>query len=243
MKGYGQFCPVAKAAEIFAERWTPLLLRDLLKGPRRFSELQDGVPRMSQSVLVQRLRALERAGIVTRRQSPAGKGWEYTLTPAGQEFGEVVERLGEWGMRHAVDKLGPDDLDPRFLMWAIEGHLHVGALPERRVVVQFEFRGTPNERWWLVLERPVVDLCLEDHGFEPDLFVIADLRAMTEVYLGRLGLAQAMEVGLVAVHGSRALVRAFPHWIGVSSFARYGRAVGRETLTPLFELGSNTIPR
>jgi DNA-binding HxlR family transcriptional regulator len=91
MRGYGQFCPVAKAAEIFAERWTPLLLRDLLKGPRRFSDLQEGIPRMSQSVLVQRLRALERAEIIARRQSPAGKGWEYYLTPADAEFGEVVE--------------------------------------------------------------------------------------------------------------------------------------------------------
>jgi hypothetical protein len=145
-------------------------------------------------------------------------------------------------MRHAIDKLGPDDLDPRFLMWAIEGHLHVDALPQQRVVVQFQFRGTPKERWWLVLERPTVELCLEDHGFEPDLFVDADLRAMTEVYLGRLTLAQAMETGLVDVYGSRSLVRAFPRWIGVSSFARYGHAVGSETQPPLRELGSSAIP-
>jgi DNA-binding HxlR family transcriptional regulator len=224
MKGYGQFCPVAKAAEIFAERWTPILLRDLLKGPRRFSELQEGAPRMSQSVLVQRLRSLERQGIVARRPSPAGRGWEYVLTPAGRDFGEAIERLGEWGMRHSVDKLHPDDLDPGFLMWAIEGHIRTDALPERRVVVQVDFRGRPKEHWWLVLERPAVELCLEDHGFEPDLFVLADLRTMTEVYLGRRSLIDAIESGLVEIHGPHSLMRAFPHWIGPSTFARYAQA-------------------
>lgn len=225
MKGYGQFCPVAKAAEIFAERWTPILLRDLLKGPRRFSELHQGAPRMSQSVLAQRLKSLERQGIVARRPGPAGKGWEYYLTPAGEEFGEVVEHLGEWGMRHSIDKLSPDDLDPGFLMWAIEGHLHIDTLPEQRVVVQVDFRDRPREHWWLVLERPTVELCLEDHGFEPDLFVTADLRSMTEVYLGRRRLTQAMEAGLVEIDGPRSLVRAFPRWLGVSTFARYGQAM------------------
>lgn len=229
MKGYGQFCPVAKAAEIFAERWTPILLRDLLRGPRRFSELHQGAPRMSQSVLAQRLKSLERQGIVARRPNQAGKGWEYYLTPAGADFGEAVERLGEWGMRHSVDKLSPDDLDPGFLMWAIEGHMRIEALPEQRVVVQVDFRGLPRERWWLVLERPNVELCLEDHGFEPDLFVTADLRAMTEVYLGRRRLSQAIETGLVDVHGPRSLVRAFPQWIGVSAFAHYRQAAGGST--------------
>lgn len=222
MKGYGQFCPVAKAAEIFAERWTPLLLRDLLKGPRRFSELRQGVPRMSQSVLAQRLKSLERDGIVARRSCSAGKGWEYYLTRAGEEFGEAVERLGEWGMRHSVDKLQPGDLDPGFLMWAIEGHMRIDALPDRRVVIQVEFRGQPREHWWLVLERPMVELCLEDHGFEPDLFVNADLRALTDVYLGRRRLTQAIDAGLIEVHGPHPLARALPQWIGVSAFAPYG---------------------
>ena len=180
---------------------------------------------MSQSVLAQRLKSLERQGIIARRPNPTGsRGWEYYLTPAGTEFGEVVERLGEWGMHHSIDKLRLDDLDPGFLMWAIEGHMHIEALPARSVVVQVDFRGLPKERWWLVLERPNVELCLEDHGFEPDLFVLADLRAMTEVYLGRQRLTQVMEEGLVEVDGPRPLVRAFPQWIGVSSFAPYGRA-------------------
>ena len=181
---------------------------------------------MSQSVLAQRLKSLERQGIIARRPNPAGKGSEYYLTPVGEEFGEVVEHLGEWGMRHSVDKLRPDDLDPGFLMWAIEGHMRLDMPPDRRVVVQVDFRGRPKERWWLVLERPNVELCLQDHGFEPDLFVTADLRAMTEVYLGRRRLTQALEAGLMEVEGPRPLVRAFPTWIGVSTFAHYGQAAG-----------------
>ena len=181
---------------------------------------------MSQSVLVQRLKSLERQGIVARRPNPVGRGSEYYLTPAGEEFGEAIERLGEWGMRHSIDKLNPGDLDPGFLMWAIEGHLRIDALPNWRVVVQVDFRGRPKERWWLVLQRPNVELCLEDHGFEPELFVTADLRAMTEVYLGRRRLTQAIEAGLVEVHGPRPLVQAFPKWLGVSNFAHYGQAAG-----------------
>jgi DNA-binding MarR family transcriptional regulator len=180
---------------------------------------------MSQSVLAQRLKSLERQGIVARRPNPVGKGSEYYLTLAGEEFGEAIERLGEWGMHHSIDKLRPDDLDPGFLMWAIEGHMHVEALPDHRVVVQVDFRGRPTEHWWLVVERPNVELCLEDHGFEPDIFVRADLRAMTEVYLGRRRMTQAMEAGLVEIDGPRSLVRAFPTWLGVSTFAHYGQAV------------------
>src|SRR6266496_2523634 len=112
MSGYRQFCPVAKAAEIFAERWTPLILRDLLKRPRRFNELHSGVPRMSQSLLARRLKSLQRDGIIARRPTADGKSSEYYLTPAGEEFGDAVERLGEWGMRHAIDRLRPQDLDP-----------------------------------------------------------------------------------------------------------------------------------
>jgi hypothetical protein len=124
-------------------------------------------------------------------------------------------------MRHSIDKLRPDDLDPGFLMWAMEGHLHIDALPPRRVV-QVEFRERTRERWWLLLDRPAVELCLEDHGFEPDLFVTADLRAMTEVYLDQRRLSEAIEEGLVEVDGPRSLARAFPRWIGQGTFARYG---------------------
>jgi DNA-binding HxlR family transcriptional regulator len=230
MSGYGQFCPVAKGAEVFAERWTPLILRELMCGSHHFNQLQRGVPRMSHSLLAQRLRSLERAGIVERRPAPTGRGWKYHLTPAGEELAQVVERLGAWGQRWAVDQLEPDDLDPALLLWAIHRDMHVDLLPERRVVVQFDFPDRPKERVWLILKRPEVEVCIKDYGLDVDLLVTADLLALTKVYLGRLELLDAIKVGLVELDGPLALRRAFPSWIGVSAFARYGRPQPRSEM-------------
>jgi DNA-binding HxlR family transcriptional regulator len=223
MSGYGQFCPVAKGAEVFAERWTPLLLRELLCGSHHFSQLLQGLPRMSQSLLVQRLKSLERSGIVERRPMRTGRGSEYHLTEAGVEFAQVVERLGEWGQRWAVDRLGPEDLDAGLLMWSMHRDVDVSRIPEQRVVVQFDFRGLHKERYWYVLKRPEVEVCLKDYGFEVDLFVMADLMALTKIHLGRLDLLDAIKEGAVELDGPLELRRAFPHWIGVNHFARYGR--------------------
>lgn len=222
MSRYRQFCPVALAAEVFAERWTPLILRELLCGSHRFNELVQGLPRMSPGLLAQRLRQLARDGIVERRPASTGRGWLYYLTPAGEEFAQVVERLGEWGQRWAVDHLDPEHLDPALLMWAMHRDVNADALPADLVVIRFDFRGEKN-RFWLLLTRPEVDVCLKDPGIEVDLLVTADLMSMTRVYLGRLGIAEAIDQGLVELDGPPRLVRAFPSWIGVSSFARYGR--------------------
>jgi DNA-binding HxlR family transcriptional regulator len=222
MRGYGQFCPVAKASEIFAERWTPLIMRELLIGSHRFSELRHGLPIMSQSLLSQRLRVLEQAGVVERRPAPDGHGMEYHLTPAGQEVGQIVEALGAWGYRWALAELRQEDLDPETLMWWIHRHIHVDRLPQRRIVVRFEFADGRRKLWWLILNRPEVDLCLRDEGFDVDLVVKTNLLALTQVYLGHLPIAQAMRDETVLVDGPRDLKRAFPQWIGVSHFARYG---------------------
>jgi DNA-binding HxlR family transcriptional regulator len=195
MSGYGQFCPVAKASEVFAERWTPLLLRELLCESHHFSQLLQGLPRMSQSLLAKRLKSLEREGVIERRPARGGRGWEYHLTPAGREFAEIVERLGEWGQRWAIDDLGSEDLDAGLLMWAMHRNVARENLPEERVVIRFEFRGPPKELWWLILKRPEVDVCLKDPGYEVDLYVTADLMALTKVYLGRLRLEEAIERG------------------------------------------------
>ena len=224
MKGYGQFCPVAKAAEIFAERWTPLVLRELVCGSHRFSHLHRGVPLMSRSLLALRLGQLEDAGIIRSAARTKGRGREYFLTPAGEEFRAVIERLGEWGQRWARSQVSADDLDANLLMWDIHRRVNTDRLPDRRVVVQFDFRAVPKTvrrapTYWLILERRDVDLCLKDPGFEIDLFVDADLVALTKAWMGDLRLADAMRSGLVRVEGPRALVRAFPGWLALSGFA------------------------
>jgi DNA-binding HxlR family transcriptional regulator len=224
MKGYGQFCPVAKAAEIFAERWTPLVLRELACGSHRFSHLHRGVPLMSRTLLAQRLAQLEDAGIVRSAARTKGRGREYFLTPAGEEFRPVIERLGEWGQRWARKQVSADDLDPGLLMWDIHRRVNTDRLPDRRVVVQFDFRAVPKTfrrpaTYWLILEQRDVDVCLKDPGYEVDLIVNADLVALTKAWMGDVRLADAMRSGLVRVEGPTALVRAFPGWLALSGFA------------------------
>ena len=217
---YGQFCPVAKAAEVFAERWTPLILRELLAGSRRFSEIQRGVPLMSRSLLATRLRELERAGVLARSEGG------YRLTEAGEELRPAVQALGTWGQRWARRQLERDgDYDAGLLLWAIRRGIRTDRLPERRVVVLFEFSGVPRgvkrgqRVWWLVLNGPDVDVCLKDPGGETDLTVAADLKTFARAWMGDLPLAQAMRSGAVRIEGDRKLAREFPGWLALSPLA------------------------
>jgi DNA-binding HxlR family transcriptional regulator len=212
---YGQFCPVALGAEVFAERWTPLIVRELLNGSHRFNDLHRGVPRISRALLVQRLASLERSGLLERRAGP-----EYHLTEAGQALRPVVDALGGWGYQYAATELHSEHLDAGLLMWFLRRRLHRANLPAQRTVVQFRFR--PRRRphvFWLILQRPDADLCVSDPGLDVDLYVDAELRAMVRVFLGRLSLRAALHEGSVELAGSTQLRRAFPTWIGTSPFA------------------------
>jgi DNA-binding HxlR family transcriptional regulator len=224
MKGYGQFCPVAAACEVFAERWTPLILRELFTGSRRFNEIRCGMPLISRTLLAQRLRQLEDAGVIESVPVTAGRGREYRLTPAGKEFREVVDRLGEWGQRHAAKQFAPDNLDPMLLMWAMHRRIDVSHLPAPRVVVRFELRGVPSRcvqmrTSWLVLEPSGVDVCAKDPGFEVDMMVRADVGTLARVWVGRLPWADAVRSGGIKLEGARTLVQAFPGWLQLSHFA------------------------
>lgn len=209
---------MAKAAEILTERWTPLLLRELLAGSHRFNELRNGVPLMSPSLLSSRLRSLEQAGIVRReRREPSGH-WEYHLTDAGEAFRPVIDQMGVWGLRHGMDLLTRRDLDPALLMWSILRQVSsIGnALPPARVVVLFEFPDAPRKKryWWLVMARPEVDLCLSDPGFPVALEVSADLRTMVMLVLHETRYGQALRQERLAVRGPAGLRRALPMWLG-----------------------------
>lgn len=218
---YGQFCPVAVASEVFAERWTPVILRELVLGSRRFNEIQRGVPRISRALLVKRLRELAAHGVITR------VGGEYRLTEAGQELGEVVVQLGKWGQRWTTP-VQRDTLDARLLTWDMRRRIAVDRLPEKRVVVRFDFRGVPATHkaprtYWLVIERPDVDLCIIEPGFEVDLFVNADLAAFSRVWLGEIPIRQAIRDGAVNLSGERHLARDFPSWLLLSTLAAVPR--------------------
>jgi DNA-binding HxlR family transcriptional regulator len=221
MKGYGQFCPIAKAAEILAERWTPLVLRELICGSTRFNDLRRGVPLMSSSLLSQRLRFLEQEGVIERRAGRAGRGFEYRLTDAGRALEPLIMSMGDWGARWVPSRLGPEDQDVALLMWDMHRRVRPENFPRRRTVVAFEFTDAPHNKrhWWLVSENSEADLCLTDPGHEVDLFIATDVRTMTAVWTGDLSLDSAIASGALEVQGPRDLRRRLNAWLGLSVFA------------------------
>lgn len=212
MPGYGQFCPVSKAAEVLCQRWTPLILRELLLGSNRFNEIRRGVPTCSPALLSKRLRELESAGVVVRDEEHG----TYGLTDAGRELYPLIQGLGEWGQRWVRSEYGPDDLDPGLLLWDVRRFLEPGGLGRDRVVVRFTFPAMPPKRrfYWVVVDDRDVDVCLTDPGHEVDVAVEADLRALTEVWMGDATFTEALSDGRISVDGPSAVTRRIPTWFG-----------------------------
>ncbi len=228
MKGYGQFCPVAQAAEVLAERWTPLVIRELCCGSTRFNDLQRGVPRMSPSLLSRRLRELEHAGLVRIQRAAQGRGTEYHLTPAGAALFPVIEQMGNWAvdwLRHQVT--AERNLDPDLLMWDIRRRAtEFGELPEGRHVVRFRFSDVPVSKrfYWLILDGAETDLCFRDPGHALDLEVRCHVRVLTRLWLGHVGLRAALDDGSLQLDGPPGEIDAFGRWFALSHFAERARA-------------------
>jgi DNA-binding HxlR family transcriptional regulator len=216
---YGQYCPVARASEILADRWTPLIVRELLAGLRHFNDLDRGLPGISRALLVERLRRLERMRIVERHASAEGRAVEYALTRAGRELQCVIDVLGGWGARWAFGDPRPSELDPIVLLWWMRRWVRRHHLPARRVVIEFDLRGGRTGTYWLVLQRDDVSVCLQHPKFDIDLRVSADIAGFYRVWLGRTTLGEATRGGLVRLAGLPAAVRAFPHWFAWSPMA------------------------
>jgi DNA-binding HxlR family transcriptional regulator len=219
---YHQFCPVAKAMELLDERWTLLVVREMLTGSRHFNDLRRGVPRMSPTLLSRRLQQLVRAGLVERREE--GGQVEYLLTPAGAELRPIVEAIGAWGVRW-IGELGDADLDPKLLLWDMHRHVDHEALPPGRPVVGFRFPDAdPRARdWWLVLDAGEADVCDDDPGHPVDVLVTAELRSMVAVWMGDVPWSAALRSGGVRLDGPAALRRALPAWFTLSTFAAVPR--------------------
>ncbi|USQ81919.1 helix-turn-helix transcriptional regulator [Ornithinimicrobium faecis] len=223
MHGYGQFCPIAKTMEVLDERWTVLIVRELLCGSHHFNELRRGVPRMSPALLSKRLRDLTRVGIVERQE--IGGRVRYELTPGGQELAPVIMALGEWGARW-MTQLGDEDLDPHLLMWDVRRNVVLGALPDERTVVNFHFTDVPvrgQNRWWLVVQAGEVELCDFDPGFAAAVSVICPLRTMVRVWRGDISWAQAQRDHDLRLEGSATARAALPGWLSLSTFAGVAR--------------------
>lgn len=215
MKRYGQFCSIARALDLLGERWTLLIVRELLCGSRRFGEVQRGIPRISRTMLSERIRELIDAGVIARESGEGGP--TYRLTAAGAELAPVVSELGTWGQRWLSRDLHASELDVPALVWDIHRRVRRDALPEEPLVVRIEFtdvRG-PTARHYLLLRRSEVSLCTTNPGFPEELCGRTDRRTLIRWWRGDLSFRQARQVGLV-LDGRREWVRAFPDW-----FERY----------------------
>jgi DNA-binding HxlR family transcriptional regulator len=219
---YGQFCPVAKAMELLDERWTMLIVREMLTGSERFNDLRRGVPRMSPTLLSKRLQQLVRAGVVQRVQD--GGDVRYVLTPAGNELRPVIEAIGVWGVRW-IGELGDEDLDPQLLLWDMHRNVDLDAVPPGRTVIALRFTDVPPSArdWWLVVDGGAVDVCDDDPGFPVSVSVETDLRRMTQVWRGDISWQSALRTKAIEVQGPERLRRALPTWFTWSVFAAVPR--------------------
>jgi DNA-binding HxlR family transcriptional regulator len=219
MKGYSQFCPVAKGAEIFNERWTPLIIREMMCGSKRFNELKRGNPMMSPSLLSQRLKFLKEAGVIERK-TRKGESAEYFLTQSGKDLGEVVARLGLWGLKWARSRLTENDYDPRLLMWDVRRRIDVSGFPQRRVVISFMFQDMPSNRkaYWLVVDHGEVDLCVKYPGFDVDLAFITTSKAMADIWMGYSTMKKEIRNKRLVMKGDRDLKTSVDDWFNYSLF-------------------------
>jgi DNA-binding HxlR family transcriptional regulator len=213
-RGYGQYCPIAKAAEILAERWTPLIIRNLTVDCHRFGEILEGCPHMSTSLLTDRLRSLERDGVITSVEAQRGRGRRYYLTPAGEDLAEVVLHMGSWGTRWL--EITPRDHDPFVALWSWARMVDVTALPPHRVVIRFKFTDRLREQFWLLLCRPRPEVCIHPPGPDEHLVVRTDVATLIEVQRGRLPLTDALARGVLTLDGDPVLRRALPTWGGIT---------------------------
>lgn len=229
VRGYGQFCPIAKASEVLGERWTNLVIRELAAGSESFNDLRKGLPLMSPSLLSSRLKGLESAGIVERIALENG-GSRYLLTLAGEELAPIIWQLGAWGHKWVRSDLSSEDLDPSMLMWDIRRTIKTDYFKDHgRVVIRVELTDyTSHMRfWWLVITKGEVDLCLKDHGYDVDFYIKGNLRTLTAVWMGDSTISRELCSGGISVSGSNQLRRDIMKWLGTNFYANINPGVSK----------------
>ena len=217
---YGQFCPIAKATEILGDRWTLLIIREILNGGRRFSQLQRGLGTISPALLTERLKTLAAYDLIVKRKIPGQRGYEYFPAGACEALGPILQSLGEWGMRFAKDHLGDEDYDIELLMLYLERTIAIDKLPGSAIVLRFEFEDLRKERtWWLVVEDGHVDVCVKDPGRDVDVYINTTVRVMTDVWLGHKTYKSAIKEGVLEIVGPSGLVRSVSSWLRCVDYA------------------------
>jgi DNA-binding HxlR family transcriptional regulator len=217
VRTYGQFCPIARASELIAERWTPIIIRNLLTGCRTFTDIRQGAPGIPTALLAQRLNTLVRHGIVGSRPGPSGRGKVYELTEKGRALKAVCDAMGHWGAQWL--EIEPHHLEPAYVLWATTKLVDVAALPERTVVVRFDMRDRPDEHYWLILRRPHPELCTRGLGYTEDVTASTDSSCLVDIHLTRTTYGEAIRSGRLVLEGPPTLTRGFTSWIRSSPFA------------------------
>jgi DNA-binding HxlR family transcriptional regulator len=232
VRTYGQFCPIARTSELIAERWTPIIIRNLLTGCRTFTEIRQGAPGISPALLAQRLDALERHGILECTPSTSGRGRTYRLTEMGRDLKSVCDAMGQWGARWL--EIEPHHLDPAYVLWVTSKLVDVGQLPDHVVVVRFDMTDRPGEAYWLILRRPHPELCTKGHGYVEDIVARTDTACLVDIHLTRTSYPEAIRSGRLELDGPISLTRAFTSWVRHSPFAAYvpGTAAAAERAVP-----------
>lgn len=219
MTKYGQYCPMARAVELLGDRWTLLIVRDLICGMHHFNQLERGLPGISRPLLAERLKRLQQAGIVERAVGLAAHTTCYNLTDAGWELYPIIESLTRWGAKWAFGDPEPGELNPVLLLWWMRSRIHADRLPEQRVVIEFDFLQARPRHMWLVLQRSDVSVCLTHPGFTTDVWVRADLSTLYQIWLGRISFAEAEGTNQFSLDANPELARAFPGWFALSPIA------------------------
>lgn len=222
---YGQFCPISKAMEVLGEKWTLLIIRELLMGGRRFNELQRGLSQISPTMLSKRLETLERTDLLIKKKIPGQKGYEYFPTESCRQLLPIIRSVGEWGMQWTQANLGDQDYDVELLMLYLKRSINTGHLVGRETVLHFRFTDTDQfPQWWLVVTGDQVELCDHDIGKDIDVYFTSTVKQMTRMFLGELSYRQGIREGQLTVVGDANLIRNLSRWLQASVFAERGDA-------------------
>jgi DNA-binding HxlR family transcriptional regulator len=232
MNKYGQYCPMARAVEILGDRWTLLIVRDIVCGTQNFNALERGLPGIPKSLLTNRLKRLQQAGILERQQEPGSRKTSYHLTPAGWELYPILQMLTQWGASWAFGEPEKSELNPVLLLWWMHDRVHRERLPQQRVVIEFDFHETRPNRYWIVLKPEDVSVCIKHPGYEIDLLVQANLAVFYKVWLGKISFGEAIREGGIELDGQHALTRGFPTWFALSPTAEIVRGTAAAALKP-----------
>jgi DNA-binding HxlR family transcriptional regulator len=242
MQRHVQYCPVSFAAELVGDRWNLLIMREMLGGATRFNEIERCLPKISRSLLAQRLRLLARHGLIEATPVAGGRGNKYRITKAGEEVEPILVAMGNWAVRWVVGDPRPEELDPGVLMWWLHRRVNFSELPEGRTVVRFDIVAKSRDVFWLVLQRDEASVCVKDPGFAIDLLVVADSMAFHRVFAGRITLEHAVKDEMITISGKPALVRRFGSWFRWSRFYEATRAhleaEGNERAGGVVEVGA-----